>query len=72
MAILSERRVVAPYGMKGGLPGQRGLNLWMRKLDDGSYQAVNVSGKAEFTVKVGDRFVISKSKTCSITLPDTS
>lgn len=31
MAILSQRRVVPPYGMAGGEPGQRGENLWFRK-----------------------------------------
>lgn len=57
-AILSERRVIAPYGMKGGQPGQRGRNIWRRKMEDGSYQSINVGGKAEFTVSVGDHFIL--------------
>lgn len=47
--------------MKGGLPGQRGLNLWLRKKEDGTFQQVNVGGKAEFTVNVGDHFILRKS-----------
>ena len=30
-AILSERRVFAPYGLEGGGPGAKGLNLLIRK-----------------------------------------
>ena len=36
VSILSERRVFEPYGIKGGGPGQKGLNL--RKKPDGSTQ----------------------------------
>lgn len=31
MAILSQRRVVPPYGMAGGSPGERGQNVWLKK-----------------------------------------
>lgn len=60
-AILSERRAIQPYGMKGGLPGQRGLNIWLRRREDGTFQQVNVGGKAEFTVDVGDHFILRES-----------
>lgn len=38
MAILSQRRVVAPYGMAGGAAGERGQNLWFRRRREPSAQ----------------------------------
>jgi 5-oxoprolinase (ATP-hydrolysing) len=32
VSILSERRVYNPYGMEGGGEGERGLNLWVRRV----------------------------------------
>ncbi|KAL4952639.1 Hydantoinase B/oxoprolinase-domain-containing protein [Aspergillus filifer] len=52
--ILSERRVFQPYGMAGGHPAARGLNLWIRK----NGQIINVGGKASCYVKAGDRLRI--------------
>ena len=57
-AILSERRVMAPYGMRGGLAGEKGRNTWLRIQPDGSYKAVNLGGKNEIEIQAGDRFVI--------------
>ncbi|MDH4246806.1 MAG: hydantoinase B/oxoprolinase family protein, partial [Deltaproteobacteria bacterium] len=53
-AIVSERRVFAPYGLEGGEPGQRGRNLLLRK--DG--QTVYLGGRNEVPVAVGDRIRI--------------
>ncbi len=50
-AILSERRVFEPYGLKGGEPGQRGRNLLIRK--DG--RTISLGGKNEVLVAPGDR-----------------
>ncbi|VUC30993.1 unnamed protein product [Clonostachys rosea] len=52
--LLSERRAFPPYGMAGGGPAERGLNLWLRR--DGS--VINVGGKASFQPKAGDRIRI--------------
>ncbi|KAL4787202.1 Hydantoinase B/oxoprolinase-domain-containing protein [Aspergillus varians] len=52
--ILSERRVFQPYGMAGGKPAARGLNLWIRS----SGQVINVGGKVSCYVKAGDRLRI--------------
>ena len=54
MAILSERRVYAPYGLAGGEAGQRGENLFIRK--DG--RRLNLGAKNEIRAKRGDRFRI--------------
>ena len=54
VAILSERRVHAPYGLEGGHPGQRGLNLLIRR--DG--RQINMGAKNEIRVQAGDRFRI--------------
>jgi 5-oxoprolinase (ATP-hydrolysing) len=53
-AILSERRVFAPYGLAGGEPGQRGRNLVIRA--DG--RVVSLGGKNEVPVGPGDRLRI--------------
>ena len=59
VSILSERRVVAPYGMAGGENGQRGKNLWV-KIDpeDGSTRTISMGGKASIMAGVGDRVII--------------
>ena len=50
-AIVSERRVFAPYGLEGGEPGLRGRNLLIRK----SGQVINLGGRNEAPVQPGDR-----------------
>ena len=54
MAILSERRVFAPYGLEGGQPGRRGVNLFIR--EDG--RRINLGAKNEIVAQPGDRFRI--------------
>ena len=50
VAILSERRVFAPYGLAGGQPGKRGENLFLTK--DG--RTLNLGGKNEIRAEPGD------------------
>ncbi|HKI97490.1 MAG TPA: hydantoinase B/oxoprolinase family protein [bacterium] len=50
-AIVSERRVFAPYGLEGGQPGLRGRNLLIRK----SGHVITLGGKNEAPVEPGDR-----------------
>jgi 5-oxoprolinase (ATP-hydrolysing) len=54
VAILSERRVFAPYGMDGGESGKKGVNLFIRK--DGT--AINMGAKNEILAQPGERFRI--------------
>ncbi|XOF34576.1 MAG: hydantoinase B/oxoprolinase family protein [Candidatus Electrothrix sp. YB6] len=54
VSILSERRVYAPYGMKGGEDGAKGENVLIRK--DGS--RVDLGGKGWVQVEVGERLKI--------------
>jgi 5-oxoprolinase (ATP-hydrolysing) len=54
VAILSERRVFAPYGLEGGQPGKQGRNLFIRR--DGT--TLNLGGKNEIQAKAGDRIRI--------------
>ena len=49
----SERRLRAPYGLKGGAPGERGLNTVIR---DGRSEAVG--GKYSAALAAGDRVLI--------------
>ncbi|KAL1963413.1 hypothetical protein VTN77DRAFT_8429 [Rasamsonia byssochlamydoides] len=59
VSILSERRVIPPYGMAGGEDGQRGVNLWIRKDPiDGTERTISVGGKATMAMNAGDRIVI--------------
>ena len=53
-AILSERRVFAPYGLEGGEPAQVGRNLVIRK--DG--RVITLGAKNEIALEPGDRFRI--------------
>lgn len=54
MSILSERRVLRPYGMGGGEPGSTGRNLIVRK--DGL--VVNMGGRCSGSLNVGERLRI--------------
>ena len=54
MAILSERRVYAPYGLEGGQPGKRGTNIFIHK--DG--RQLYLGAKNEIMAQPGDRFRI--------------
>jgi len=53
--ILSERRALAPFGLAGGGPGAKGLNLLVRA---GSGRTVSLGGKATVAVAAGDRIII--------------
>lgn len=54
MAILSERRVFAPYGLEGGEPGKRGENIFIR----GDGRKLYLGSKNEILARPGDRFRI--------------
>ncbi len=54
VAVLSERRVYAPYGLDGGEPGEKGKNLLIKS--DGN--AHDVGGKCQLDVQPGDRLRI--------------
>lgn len=56
-SILSERRVVAPHGMKGGEDGKRGVNLWIRKIGDDE-RVCSIGGRGSVNVKTGERIII--------------
>ncbi|XP_054983894.1 5-oxoprolinase isoform X2 [Sorex araneus] len=54
LSVLTERRAFQPYGLHGGEPGARGLNLLIRK--DG--RTVNLGGKTSVSVYPGDVFCL--------------
>jgi 5-oxoprolinase (ATP-hydrolysing) len=59
VSILSERRVIPPYGMAGGEDGKRGVNLWVRKdQQDGTTRTISMGAKATCMMNAGDRVVI--------------
>ncbi len=49
VTLLTERRRFAPYGLRGGKPGQTGRNLLIR-----AGQEIELSAKTGLTVQVGD------------------
>jgi 5-oxoprolinase (ATP-hydrolysing) len=58
VSILSERRVIAPYGMAGGEEGKRGVNIWLRKYPDGSSRSISLGGKATTQMSAGDHIIV--------------
>ena len=54
VAIMSERRVFAPFGLEGGESGAKGKNLFIPADGD----QINLGGKNEIQAKIGDRLRI--------------
>lgn len=52
LSVLTERRVFSPYGMEGGGPGAKGLNLMIKA--DG--RIINLGSKTAISVEPGDVF----------------
>lgn len=50
ISVLTERRVLEPYGMAGGRPGKRGLNLLIKT----DKRCINLGGKTAINVEAGD------------------
>jgi 5-oxoprolinase (ATP-hydrolysing) len=57
-SILSERRSRQPYGMEGGGAGSSGVNLIVRKDEEGRESIVNLGAKATARLGSGDRVII--------------
>ncbi|RFU30411.1 hypothetical protein B7463_g5922, partial [Scytalidium lignicola] len=57
-AILSDRRVHAPYGLEGGSPGAVGRNLFIKKMANGEDRVINLGPKNSIQAQPGDRIVI--------------
>ena len=56
LSVLTDRRVINPYGLNGGEPGQRGQNL-LTRYEDGV--TINLGGKCAVPVTYGDIFVLN-------------
>lgn len=52
LSILTERRVLQPYGLKGGEDGKKGLNLLITP----SGKQINLGGKTSVPIKPGDLY----------------
>ncbi|KAK4687418.1 5-oxoprolinase (ATP-hydrolyzing), partial [Tremellales sp. Uapishka_1] len=60
VAILSQRRVIPPYGMAGGEPGVVGANQWHRyKAGKDKVSIINLGGSNQCRMSAGDRIVIN-------------
>ena len=55
LSVLTERRVLSPYGLEGGNPGKSGLNLLKISAEDG--RIVDLGPKNAIPVKTGDIFM---------------
>ena len=51
LSVLTERRVLAPYGLAGGQPGARGVNTLVS-----AARELNIGGKCSVSVTAGDMF----------------
>lgn len=69
VAILSERRVIPPYGMHGGEPGAVGKTYWLKKTSSKSstkdkgkeaktHTKISLGGKNQVRMKAGDHIVV--------------
>ena len=54
LSVLTDRRVLQPYGLEGGEGGSRGLNLLRRA----NGKLVNLGGKCSVDVNTGDIFIL--------------
>ena len=55
MSLLTERRVLCPYGMAGGKDGKPGKNLaYIRSSSNGIYRWVNLGGRCSLSLNAGD------------------
>ncbi|XP_078392252.1 5-oxoprolinase [Cetorhinus maximus] len=54
LSVLTERRAFRPYGLNGGKPGARGLNLLVR--EDG--RTINLGARTSVAVRAGDAFLL--------------
>ncbi|KAG4219402.1 hypothetical protein PC116_g32118 [Phytophthora cactorum] len=59
VSVLSERRVMRPYGLEGGRPGAAGKNLYIKKEEGGKERTINIGGKMELNVVPGERVIIN-------------
>ena len=66
VAILSQRRVIPPYGMAGGEPGTVGANYWYKRMKrseedeaEEKYTIINLGGSNQCHMNAGDRIVLS-------------
>ncbi|XP_013191832.1 5-oxoprolinase [Amyelois transitella] len=66
LSVLTERRSFCPYGMNGGEPGERGLNLLLRS--DG--RLINLGGKASIEAYPGDKYIMNSPSGGGYGLPD--
>lgn len=57
-SFMSERRVQEPFGLAGGQPGQRGLNLWLKMGLSGKTRVVNLGHSTFFTLRPGEQFIV--------------
>ena len=55
LSVLTDRRVIAPYGLHGGQDGHRGQNLLTRYSD---CVTVNLGGKSAVPIEAGDIFTL--------------
>lgn len=57
VAMLSQRRVIAPYGMAGGENGKVGANYWLKKTvreGETGYTKISLGPSNQARMKAGD------------------
>lgn len=57
-SMISERRVLRPYAMRGAEEGANGVNYWVQKHDDGSSKWIQLGPRFLVQMNTGDHCVI--------------
>ena len=57
-SIVSERRVFSPYGLEGGKPGKKGVNILRKKKEGNKCDDIYIGGKNSVEIGKGDQLVI--------------
>ncbi|KUJ15080.1 uncharacterized protein LY89DRAFT_671471 [Mollisia scopiformis] len=57
-SLVTERRVIRPYGMEGGEAGHLGANYWVQKGENGEYTWLSIGPKGQIDMAAGDRCVV--------------
>ncbi|GAA6038693.1 hypothetical protein JCM8097_002349 [Rhodosporidiobolus ruineniae] len=56
--VIGERRVNQPYGMHGGLPGERGCSYWDKVMPDGTRRTIKLKPSCTIAPQAGDALII--------------
>jgi 5-oxoprolinase (ATP-hydrolysing) len=57
-SVITERRTTSPFGLEGGMDGERGSNTWVRRMEDGTTRKINLGQRNMVRMGKGDQLVM--------------